>query len=179
VKAFAVFVLFVAALHPIYADTLVISGGVVTEIKDLVIDGTPYNVTFGSTDDMTFAFNPGLAGVAAAEIATALGSFPIVSPFTIETDLWSYFIDRGDGTSVGYTLDTNPVFSPHIWLLNFFPEPTDDAKSLAQSPGFYFAEFTNLEPTPEPAASYLLLTALSLLGLMRWAQVSLRKLSRH
>jgi hypothetical protein len=181
VKIFAVFVLVLAVLPPANADTLVTSGGFVTEIEDLMIDGTPYNVTFGSTDDMTFASNAGLGGVAAGEIAQVLGSFEIVSPDIYETDIQYLFVDRGDGNCWQDLLFIDPaVISPNTnrWIIGPL-EPTDDAKSLATNPGFYFAEFSNLEPAPEPDSIGLALEGIGSLALLVVLKKRARRIDRN
>jgi hypothetical protein len=45
--------------------------------------------------------------------------------------------------------------------------------------GFSGIDSMSYTPVPEPPAIWLLLTALFLLGLSRWAQMSMRKLSAH
>jgi hypothetical protein len=158
-----------------HADTLLCggstcsSGGYVTEIESLPIDGTLYNVTFGTTDSNPAPFNTnGDAGDAASAIGSALGTSPIVSNQTYFSDDVQYFcVDQGGSTC--------------ILLLNVFYEGTSisgawlaagnnsnelTAMWAAETGGIYFAQFLPAVSTPEPGSAPLTLTGVVLLGLM-------------
>src|ERR1035438_5290344 len=86
-----------------HADTLLCggstvcsSGGYVTEIEDLTIVSPQYNVTFALTNSGPSPFNTNLeAPDAAAAIATALGTYRIVSTAVNNTEA-----GRGGGDCV-------------------------------------------------------------------------------
>jgi hypothetical protein len=142
--------------------TCITSGGYVTGIEGLNIDGTLYDVTFGATDDLTFATN-GEAGDAAADIATALGTMGIVSSGTIGSNgFQDYCVDRGGGYCTVYNHET-----PYPWFLSavFYSDYSADYNA-DHPPGFYFAEFAPAVATPEPGSLALTLTGVGLLGLM-------------
>jgi hypothetical protein len=94
-------------------------------------------------------------------------------------------------TSIVGTFDGEPITSGGGWMLGSFPGGIGfeaggvnytmwwDGVTFFDPVNDFSAEYINWSAVhvPEPPLFWLLLTALSLLGLMRWAQMSLRKLS--
>jgi hypothetical protein len=164
-------VLFVAMGAPIaHAQTTLLcggttvcaSGGYVTEIEDLTIGSTSYNVTFGTTDSSPSTFSTYIsAEAAAAGIATALddsgADYGIVSSATFCN---AAGCGQGFGVAAGGTPD-NAYYS-NFYLREFeWSGPTDNNDTQLgsqclgnQAPCYYdggegyFAEFS---PTPLPS----------------------------
>ncbi len=158
------------------ADTLIASGGYVTEIEGLNIDGTLYDVTFGATNDMEFP-STGNASDAAADIATALGTDGIVSSAVGPGEAQTYCVGFGpevDGECYAYGAIPGSPWSP----LSTLDDEVFQA-SVTPSDGTYWAEFSAevcttatgatepcTVPTPEPATSGFMLIGIGLLGLV-------------
>lgn len=143
-----------------HADTLVLSGGYVTEIAGLNIDGTVYNVTFGTTDDMTFATN-GEASDAAMDIVAALGTNSIVSSATYNPpyDVQLFCVDTGGGQcQAGYQTPPGTAWTYAGLIGGLNPA------SPAFGAGAYYAEFA--VSTPEPDTISLTLIGIGLFGLL-------------
>jgi hypothetical protein len=154
-----------------HADTLLCggstcsSGGYVTEIESLPIDGTLYNVTFGTTDSNPSPFDTdGDGGDAASEIASALGTYGIVSSATFAGGGAQYYcVDQGGGVCTLLGDDTSLDSGWTIVGTAYSLKTVSDA--IPQG-GTYFAEFSPEVATPEPGDLMLTLTGVVLLGLM-------------
>jgi hypothetical protein len=141
------------------------AGGYVTEIEGLNIDATLYNVTFGATDDLTFATN-GEASDAASDIASALGTQFIVSAATtLGNGNQFYCVDSGGGNCQLYLHNSVLPWQPSN------PEPYLDSQAnsmiATDGGGFYFAEFSPDVATPEPGTATLMLLGIGLVLAMR------------
>jgi hypothetical protein len=143
-----------------HADTIITTGGFVTEIQGLNIDGTLYNVTFGTTADLTFATN-GEAGDAATDIVTALGTNNIVSsarynpPYNVQ--LFCVLLSTGQcqtGVQIG---------AGTAWSLLGLTGGLNPG-SPAFGAGAYYAEFSPTVATPEPSSLVFTLTGVGILG---------------
>jgi hypothetical protein len=153
-------------------STVCSSGGYVTEIEGLSINGTLYNVTFGTTDSNPSPFNTnGAAATAAAAIATALGTYGIVSSATFNTEAgvgeW-YCVDEGSGLCDLYTTGygKGPGWETGVVASSVAPL----SYIGGTNPGNYFAEFspsTTSTVVPEPGTSMLTLSGLGLLVAVR------------
>jgi hypothetical protein len=151
-----------------HADTLLCggstvcsSGGYVTEIEDLNIDSTQYNVKFSSTDSGPSPFNTNLeAADAAAAIASALGTYRIVSSAVNNTEAGTgewYCVDAGAGVCNLYTTGYQTeqfVLCGNTWTSGTC-YPTVVPNSDIGAPGDYFAVFSPStsgggSPVPEP-----------------------------
>lgn len=135
-----------------YAVPIVVqSGGFATEVDNLNVNGTLYNVTFGLTIDQTFLGNPSGALDAANALAPALNGSPAINidipgvetanGFTIADD------SLGNGPTVG-----DPPATVGTWSVNIF------------APGTPYAKFAAV---PEPATLSLFAGGLMALGAMR------------
>ena len=138
-----------------HADTLLCggstvcsSGGYVTEIQDLTIVSTQYNVTFALTDSGPSPFNTNSeAPNAAAAIATALGTYRIVSSAVNNTEAGSgewYCVDAGAGVCNLYTTGYQTeefVLCGNTWTTGTC-YPTTVPYSDIGSSGDYFAVFS-------------------------------------
>ena len=180
-KAFAVFVLVFASLVPTYADTTQTQTWNVTAVCQ---EGIPSFPCFAQS--LTAVFTTQLETgtfVSTDNLGVFTGTEPVVIGMTGTLDgVPLTFVPQG------------PPFGPFGWLDNGAPEgigfmaggvgygavsdiDTVIFSSSANPPGVYeFMNWSAVEVVPEPSA-LLLLTALLLLALMRWAQLSLRKLS--
>jgi hypothetical protein len=137
------------------ADTIVTSGLYVTGIDGITINGTTYDVTFGTPDDTTFSSNPLDALSMATEIANDLSPYATVADTAYNT-ITFVGVDGGANVSVAQvgsigtiglsyaSYSFRPVFNPSVYS---------------------WAEFSVVS-TPEPGTSMLTLTGLGLLGLM-------------
>jgi hypothetical protein len=147
-----------------HADTIVSSG-----IDGITIDGTTYNVTFGTTEDTTFAGNLTDATLAAQDIANDINTLDIYLPFA--NGFLSLAVDGGtyspticfNGGYVCPTLALPPwtvyptILTTNIVLANM--------ESYPFSPPVGWVEFAAVS-TPEPGAATLTLTGVGLLGLV-------------
>jgi len=138
-----------------HADTLLCggstvcsSGGYVTEIEDLTIDSTQFNVTFALTDSGPSPFNTNLeAPDAAAAIANALGTYGIVSSTKLDTEAGSgqwYCVDAGGGVCNLYTTGYQTeefVSCGNTWTAGTC-YPTIVTNTDIGAPGDYFATFS-------------------------------------
>ena len=138
-----------------HADTLLCggstvcsSGGYVTEIEDLNIDSTHYNVTFSLTDSGPSPFNTNHdAGDAATAIASALGTYGIVSSAKLDTEAGSgewYCVDAGSGNCNLYTTGYQTaqfVLCGNTWTSGTC-YPTVVPNSDIGATGDYFAAFS-------------------------------------
>lgn len=80
--------------------TCVTTGGFVTEIEGLNIDGTAYNVTFDTTDSSPAPFDTnGEAGDASGAIIAALGGDEIVNASLYGGALQLIAVDAGGGSA--------------------------------------------------------------------------------
>lgn len=172
-RVFAIFMLVLVGLVPAYADTT--QTWVVTATCDV-------NTPFG-----TPCFTPG----------------NIDAVFTTQLETGT-FIDSEEGenhqftgtepvvTNISGTLDGQAMslvpFPENDWLQDGIPEQIlfvaggveyslhyDNGVRLGTIEDFEFLEWSAVASVPEPAIFWMLFTALLLLGLSRWAQVSLRK----
>ena len=147
------------------ADTLVTNaGGYVTSIDGMSIDGITYNVTFGSTEDLTFNLDFTGAHDAITDINADLGYYPIMDPSAI-----GYAVEYN---SLAIPSDapflTDNILSP--WTTT--PAVTDgtyNSEIALSHPGtLFWAEFSPVTPvtTPEPDTAPLTLSGLGMLGLL-------------
>lgn len=127
------------------------SGGFASEVDNLGIGGTIYDVTFANTIDHTFQGNSSGALDAANELAAALNASPAINitgsgfsanGFTIADDI------LGDGPTVG-----DPPATVGTWSVNVF------------GPGAPYAQFAEV---PEPGTFVLFAGGLLALGAKRW-----------
>jgi hypothetical protein len=132
----------------------------VTEIEGLNIDGNLYNVTFGTTDDTTFA--NGAAQDAGNDIAAALGNVAISSSFSNGEQY--YCVDAGGSVCFVYQFSNAPIGS--TWTLAFPDTSQDFTLRATFDPSFRWAEFSPAVATPEPSSLMLILPGMGLLGLI-------------
>ena len=141
------------------ADTIISSGGNVTEIDGVTIAGITYNVTFGTIDDMTFATNAANALAAETAILVDLNS----GTYTMAGGGCRAGVDAGTATLAAQA--GVPACGGLPWdTYAFFTA----AYTSGVTPGFQvWAEFAVAPvPTPEPGVLMLTLTGVGLLGLM-------------
>ena len=138
------------------ADTIITSGGYVTAIDGITIAGTTYDVTFGTTEDMTFSGNTTGAADAAADISSDLNGYDCVTANCYESigvyatsTVTDEALGNGSG-SWGVGTDTSAGFNALV---------------AENGTGAAWAEF-DPTPTPEPATSSLMLIGLGMLGLV-------------
>jgi hypothetical protein len=131
----------------------------------LNIDGTLYNVTFGTTDSNPAPFDTnGDAGDAASDIASALGTYGIVSSATFAGGGEQYYcVDQGGGVC---TLSFEPTISTYGWFYVGSSNTITGIYSYIPFGGIFFTEFSPAVATPEPGDFMLTLTGVVLLGLM-------------
>jgi len=131
---------------------VVVSGGFASEVDNLNVDGTLYDVTFGDTIDPTFQGNPSGALDAANALAPLLNGAGAVnvesfSPFFTANGFAIADDSLGDGPTVG-----DPPAIVGNWSVNIF------------GGGPPFAEFAAV---PEPATLALFASGLLALGAVR------------
>jgi len=131
------------------ADTIVASGGVVTAIDGITIDGTTYNVTFGNgPGTTTFAGNVSGANDAANDIIPDLQGYPYV--LVTGTEVFNIFVAPPQNVVI-----VTDAASPGTWInsgLVAFAEGASTSFSVVA--------------TPEPETGTLTLAGLGLLGLL-------------
>jgi hypothetical protein len=123
-------------------------------------------VTFGTTDSNPSPFDTdGDGGDAASEIASALGTYGIVSSATFAGGGAQYYcVDLGSGVC---TLLGNYTFSSTGWNVSGDPYYNKSViNSYIPFGGIYYTEFSPEVTTPEPGDLMLTLTGVVLLGLM-------------
>ena len=148
------------------ADTIVQSGGIVTAIDGITIAGTTYNVTFGMTDDTTFA--------GSATALTAIDALSVdLTPFPAVNQNFTNLIgvDGGSGTIYTAGVEVAPLL--------FFFTSTMAQTSFSNFVGSGLAGYAEFTPraTPEPDTFTLALTGIGLLGLL--AVIRKRVALRH
>ncbi len=143
------------------ADSLVTAGGNVTGIDGITIAGITYNVTFGTTDDMTFALDQTDGQAMASAIAADLVAYQSVSD-AVSTNIVYIGVDVGTQAAIAQGPGGPITDSWHTFntvRVAFQNGVTDNPNGSA------WAEFTPVVPTPEPGAAMQTLTGLVLLGL--------------
>jgi hypothetical protein len=156
------------------ADTIVASGGNVTAIDGITIAGVTYNVTFGTTDDMTFAGNATNASMANADIVADLSS----DTYLTAGGVCGVVVDGGSESFIAFTEESPCGYGGPAGKWYPVSSPTSYYTGVIQTyPGtFLWDEFT-VAPTstPEPGTLSLTLTGVGLLGLT----LILRKRKAH
>jgi hypothetical protein len=149
-----------------HADTIVASGGNVTAINGITIAGTTYDVTFGTTDDMTFVGNAANAAAANAAIVVDLSSDTYITAGGVCT----VGVDGGLVADYAVSFARSCGFPSNgvdgVWLSGSVPTPIFTRAVANVSNIFLWDEFT-VVPTgvPEPGTLSLTLTGVGLLGL--------------
>jgi hypothetical protein len=124
-------------------------------------------VTFGTTDSNPAPFDTnGEAGDAASDIASALGTYGIVSSASFHgVGLQFYCVDQGAGlcifTNANNFTTTGWTIVDSVPIANF-----NNTIALDGGGGAWYTEFSPEVPTPEPGDLMLTLTGVVLLGLM-------------
>jgi hypothetical protein len=138
------------------ADSIVMSGGVVTGIDGITIDGTTYNVTFGTTEDMTLSGNTAAAAAAAADISNDLNGYDCVTVYCYESigvyatsTVTDEALGNGSG-SWGVGTDTSTGFNALV---------------AENGTGAAWAEFDPPSSVATPEPSNLLLLGVGLLAM--------------
>ena len=143
------------------ADSIVTSGGNVIGIDGITIAGITYNVTFGTTDDMTFSHDQTDGQAMASAIASDLGSYTSVSDAGSNTIV---YIGVDVGTQAALAKGPGGLY-PDSWY-TFNTVRVSFENQITDMPGFNaWAEFTPVVATPEPGSFSLLVLGLVGLGL--------------
>jgi hypothetical protein len=146
------------------ADTFVFSGGFVSGINGITVAGVTYNVTWGLTDDTTFASSLANALAMNAQITADLAGYqPPPPPATLAGQGTTSLFDVGvdGGTLTPYADDR---FTPTFWS-SHVDTTSDYILSVQEIPaGIQWDEFTVV--SPEPGAATLTLTGLGMFGLL-------------
>jgi hypothetical protein len=135
------------------------SGGNVTGLNGLIIGGTTYNVTFGTTDNMTFAGSAANALTAEEDLSAALSQ---PGPYNTAGGACDVGVDGGTNTYVAFSnggiCDAPPATT--TWGTT-----TDSSAFFGNNVGGT-ALWADFSPVPEPDTLTLSLTGVGLLGLM-------------
>ena len=182
-KVFATFVLVLAGLVPCYADTTqtwVIAGHCATDPGDAsCFDPANFAATITVTPEegTFFQYDAGFF----------TGVEPVITAFsgTLDgqqiTSAEGWLLPSGLPGGIGFVVDGLTYEMVIDGAVQFFP-PASLLPPNSDTP-FEWMDWTSAvdppSPVPEPSAAWLLITALLSLGLMRWAQMSLRKLSER
>jgi hypothetical protein len=141
--------------------------GDVTEIEGLSLGGTTYNVTFGTTEDMTFATNLTNADLMNLLINDALNGGP--GKFALAGDACVVGVDGGTLVYLTYGESSTCEFpgAGFVWGVDL-TTPTSYAAEVSNVfQGELWAEFTPVtQSTPEPSTAILILLGLGSFGLM-------------
>jgi PEP-CTERM motif len=143
------------------ADSIVTSGGNVIGIDGITIAGITYNVTFGTTDDMTFSFDQTDGQAMASAIASDLGSYTSVSD-AVSNTIGYIGVDVGtlaalaEGPGGPYPDSWHTLYTVRVAFQNQITDMPDYSA---------WAEFTPAVATPEPGSFSLLVFGLVGLGL--------------
>ncbi len=147
------------------------SSGIVTAIDGITIAGTTYNVTFGMTDDTTFA-GSATALTAIDALSVDLTPFAAVMNQNFTKALTTLIgVDGGSGTIYTAGVEVAPLL--------FFFTSTMAQTSFSNFVGSGLAGYAEFTPraTPEPDTFTLALTGIGLLGLL--AVIRKRVALRH
>ena len=134
------------------ADSIVTSGGNVIGIDGITISGITYNVSFGTTDDMTFSLDQTDGLAMASAIASDLGSYTSVSDAVSNT---IGYIGVDVGTLAAIAEGPGGPY-PTSWhtLQTVTVSFEDGVTNLPY--GYAWAESTPAVATPEPGSFTLL-----------------------
>jgi hypothetical protein len=139
--------------------------GDVTEIEGIALGGTTYNVTFGTTEDMTFATNLTNADLMNQLIVESLNG---PGTFALAGDACLVGVDGGTIVflAIGESSTCEPPGAGYVWGVSG-TSPAYAGEVASGYGGTLWAEFTPVtQSTPEPGTLLLTLTGVGLLGMM-------------
>jgi len=152
-----------------HADTIVSSGGNVTAIDGITIDGNTYNATFGTTDSATFASSLTDATLAAEDVANDLSTPNLY----LTAGGFTYLGVDGGGNSPSICQElsgTCNAGSADPWGSVGANTTAIYATLAGKTQGLYkygWVDFSvQTQATPEPGTLTLALTGVGLLGSM-------------
>ena len=189
-KVFAVFVLVLAALLPAHADmqTWDVTGSLFCgspfdpcnapfTLKATMTTQTESGLFYiefqGETEQGTFPVETGISGTFNGEPITYPGPIPEYEPLGI----YSYLYLPGVPQGIVFEVDGISYQIVYDGSIKLFPTDIANESSPFNGEDVNWSA-VDVTHVPEPAAVWLLFTALSLLGLSRWAQMSLQKLPK-
>jgi hypothetical protein len=141
--------------------------GDVTEIEGLSLGGTTYNVTFGTTEDTTFATNLTNADLMNLLINDALNGGP--GKFALVGDACVVGVDGGTLVYLTYGESSTCEFpgAGFVWGVDLTTPASYAAEVSNVFQGELWAEFTPVtQSTPEPGTLILMLIGIGLLGFL-------------
>jgi hypothetical protein len=177
VKGFALFVLVLAGLVPTHADTWNVTASCNAQIPFFPPLGcaNPANINavfttqpeFGNFFDISFGVE--LTGVTEPVVTNITGTFDGITMTLVPVPQLDWL---AGGTPEDVAFMAGGVEYTLWWdgfyFIGTLPQPDINKETL---------NWNAVESVPEPPLFWMLCNALSLLGLSRWAQMSLRKMS--